>query len=781
MHKSKAWFVALKGLKLKYHFFFKILSYFLLLLIPLSAVSSMYYLNMKSMNEKEILSKMQKDMVAISSGVDLYLRTIQENHYNLLQDNTVHASLYKEEAISLEERVKLYDINRVLMRTGSIVFPYVQDVFLFVDDKRVYSGNGTDNFDLFFSKFHPLEKYPASFWRSKMADNKKYELLQPTAYTDGRMVVPVINKHLVNGEYATVVSLLSLSSINTIFEQNSYIESTNYFIFDQEGVLIHSYGADKKEDLQETADQAAAYIANNEMDISKGYDSIKLGGGKGYLYYKTSDASGWKYVSYTLANEISNPASRLIQFIFIIFLAIFVLTVLLAIWLSIRIYSPIRKLSALIEDLKDEDGHENHSDGYLENSEVHRIGSRMLQLADRKKYFQSKFQNVSNQYMEQALLNLLKGQYKGDLGHLEQYLRENYSFEGKTYMCCIVQFHFYDAFYKEIQDVERFNILSKLRNVIAGLIQPHMKAAVIEYNTELYACMMDGAERPRLDKVLQGLYDTFSSDIHYYQLLIGAGRVHDSINGARASFDEAFAAIERMFDKPGSHIVYAGEADVKKHYYYSFHDERQLINFLQAGQEQELYEKLHSIMDLNRKQGVSSGVLQQLHAALRSTAVKFAYDKQLILELDQNFTKEAGKHELNKLKQFFSQVLVRNQEKVREDSKQEQLTEQIIQYVDEHLTEDLYLERIAEQMDVSAKYISKIFKEKTGTNLTDYIGLSRIKLARKLLVQTNIPIHEIGNQVGIYSRTTFLRTFKKWEGIAPAEYRQMHQGIESSN
>ncbi|MGI2293606.1 helix-turn-helix domain-containing protein [Paenibacillus sp. GXUN7292] len=781
MRKSKALFETLKGLNMKYRFFFKILSYFLLLLIPLSAVSSIYYFKMKSMNEKEIHSKMQKDIASISSGVDLYLRTIQENHYNLLQDNTVHAYLYKEEAISLEERVRLYDINRVLMRTGSIVFPYVQDVFLYVDDKRVYSGNGTDDFDLFFTKFHPLEKYPASFWRSKMAENKKYELLQPTAYTDGRMVLPVVNKQLVNGEYATVVSLLSLNSINMIFEQNSYINATNYFVFDQQDTLIHSFAADKKAHLQETADQAAAYIKNNEIDLSKGFDFIKLGREEGYLYYEMSDASGWKFVSYTTADQISNPASRLIQFIFIVFLAIFVLTVMLAVWLSIRIYSPIRKLSALIEDLKEEDGQVNHTDGHLESSEVHRIGSGLRQLADGKKYYQSKFQNVSHQYMEQALLQLLKGQYKGETGELEQYLRENYNFEGKTYMCCVVQFHFYDAFYKEIQDVERFNILSKLRNVIAGLIQPHMKAAVMEYNTELYACMMDGAERARLEKVLQGLYDTFSSDIHYYQLLIGAGCVHDSITGARASFDEAFAAIERMFDKAGSHIVYAGEADVKKHYYYSFHDERQLINFLQTGQEEELYEKLHSIMDLNRKQGVSSGVMQQLYAALRSTAVKFAYDKQLILELDQNFTKEAGKHELNKLKSFFSQVLVRNQEKVREESKQEQLAEQIIKYVDEHLTEDLYLERIAEQMDVSAKYISKIFKEKTGTNLTDYIGLNRIKLARKLLVQTNLPIHEIGNQVGIYSRTTFLRTFKKWEGIAPVDYRQMHQGVEKSN
>src|SRR5690606_6372613 len=130
----------------KYRFFIRILSYFLLLLIPLIIISTIYYMHLKAMNENEIRERLQRDIVAVGQNVDLYLRTIQENHLNLLSDNTIHRYLYPDELLTLHERVELNEIHRVLMRASNIVYPYVQQLFMYIDDTRVFHGNGADEF-----------------------------------------------------------------------------------------------------------------------------------------------------------------------------------------------------------------------------------------------------------------------------------------------------------------------------------------------------------------------------------------------------------------------------------------------------------------------------------------------------------------------------------------------------------------------------------------------------------------------------------------------------------
>ncbi|MDF2718793.1 MAG: AraC family transcriptional regulator, partial [Paenibacillus sp.] len=79
---------------------------------------------------------------------------------------------------------------------------------------------------------------------------------------------------------------------------------------------------------------------------------------------------------------------------------------------------------------------------------------------------------------------------------------------------------------------------------------------------------------------------------------------------------------------------------------------------------------------------------------------------------------------------------------------------------------------ITEYMNRSPKYVSRIFKEKTGMNITEYMNRVRIDQAKLLLAGTDMTIGDIAERVGINSRTTFLRIFKKTEGIAPQSYRK---------
>ncbi|MBU3113337.1 response regulator transcription factor [Clostridium lacusfryxellense] len=95
----------------------------------------------------------------------------------------------------------------------------------------------------------------------------------------------------------------------------------------------------------------------------------------------------------------------------------------------------------------------------------------------------------------------------------------------------------------------------------------------------------------------------------------------------------------------------------------------------------------------------------------------------------------------------------------------------IIDFINEHIDEDLSLVSLAERSYFNPSYLSRLFKQIKGSNITEYIIEVRVDKAKKYLCDYNRKIHDIGNSVGYESPQSFTRFFKKATGITPQEYR----------
>ena len=112
------------------------------------------------------------------------------------------------------------------------------------------------------------------------------------------------------------------------------------------------------------------------------------------------------------------------------------------------------------------------------------------------------------------------------------------------------------------------------------------------------------------------------------------------------------------------------------------------------------------------------------------------------------------------------------QEEDQESLQRYNQTLQIIhRYIDEHLQEDISLTALAEQVYLNPVYLSRVYKQITGQNLSHYTTRRRVEKAMELLSRPELKINEIGYQVGYESPAHFSRTFKKITGLTPAEYR----------
>ena len=97
----------------------------------------------------------------------------------------------------------------------------------------------------------------------------------------------------------------------------------------------------------------------------------------------------------------------------------------------------------------------------------------------------------------------------------------------------------------------------------------------------------------------------------------------------------------------------------------------------------------------------------------------------------------------------------------------------ICAYINEHCTDDLHLEAIAEMAGFSKFHFTRLFREYTGTTFYKYLNKKRIEKAEQLLVDPTIPIMEVAFSSGFASNSAFIRMFKQIKGCTPKEFRKM--------
>lgn len=120
----------------------------------------------------------------------------------------------------------------------------------------------------------------------------------------------------------------------------------------------------------------------------------------------------------------------------------------------------------------------------------------------------------------------------------------------------------------------------------------------------------------------------------------------------------------------------------------------------------------------------------------------------------------------------FSSALPRGPIKV---SKSQLWMKDILSYIDTHLAERISLLHLSQQALVSPEHFSRVFKQMTGYHLPDYLNAKRILAVRDQLIQTDLPVAEIGHMCGFESISHFHRIFKKQLQCTPAQFRKKYR------
>jgi AraC-like DNA-binding protein len=100
--------------------------------------------------------------------------------------------------------------------------------------------------------------------------------------------------------------------------------------------------------------------------------------------------------------------------------------------------------------------------------------------------------------------------------------------------------------------------------------------------------------------------------------------------------------------------------------------------------------------------------------------------------------------------------------------------EKILFFINNHYSEAITLETVADSLGFSKYYVSRQFKSCTHCNFCDYLNKVRSKAAAEMLRSSDFSITEIAMRAGFQSIASFNRTFKSIFGCSPTKYRSQY-------
>ena len=102
--------------------------------------------------------------------------------------------------------------------------------------------------------------------------------------------------------------------------------------------------------------------------------------------------------------------------------------------------------------------------------------------------------------------------------------------------------------------------------------------------------------------------------------------------------------------------------------------------------------------------------------------------------------------------------------------------DEICEYIEQNCSLEMSTALLAHRLGFSRAYFSTFFKKSTGVSVSDYLLMCRINRAKLLMSENSLSVSEIAERVGFSEVSSFIRAFRRKEGITPLQYRKKIEG-----
>lgn len=724
---------------------------FLLILVPISILTTIFYLNLRKQLIAEVNHQQQYAMEHIKENIDRRI-----NDFRVVSSRLSHSERVSPYTINMGGLSRMNAVEQIrsyhnLNDHFEEIMIYYKDQSLFIFNKgecpfsvlseSTYRAEGSwDNaaFQAFLDSTLTMRFSPEGGWLRDISSNKRY------------FVIAMPQPNYSSNPYGTLLGLIDYDTINQMIATlTGNLEGTAFIVNDQDEILFTS------RNHFPLADQHIFGIVKNALsaDLSEG----EINGQDVSIIESRSSLTQWRYIMLIPKNQFQRTFfedrwALLTTTIFIILAGI-----LLGILVAYRNYKPIYRIKGFIpRQLETNKENEIESIGYA-MQEISSNNAVLMQQVERSRV--SRASNLVSYLVSGA-------QDVSDNEFIAQLESAGISLTDSDYCMAVLQFP-RSLRTGEIEELSKsINLFSEGRALCFNLAIKRMIAVFLSMNKS------DLIFHDHINELAELVNKIMSC-----QPRIGVGNICTKIERLNQSLMEAIAAAEAT-DKGEDQVIFFSQLKTWQEegkYWYPAQAQLRLLQAIRHGNRaitdqaiQELSQQLFS-----KRAHVDDQMISFLTACITARTLQLADEINMPLD-EYEISKLIYYGTLEEYMALFSQ-LCRSMLKHVEQQKKSLLFkqhEEIKAYIDEHFSDNnLSLGSIAEKFGMTASGLSRFFRENEGINFIDYLTNLRISAACELLVNTDLKVSDIVKQVGYLDLPNFTRKFTKIIGTSPGKYR----------
>lgn len=740
------------------------LSFLLLTSLIIAIVCSILFALFSWSTAGEV-GRISESMLKQNSFVSHVIRNQVYNAGNhLLSDKAIVTAMFSKEKNRIEE----YNAANAI-RKLQLTFPFIQMIGIYNGFSEEYintKGVTTAQENELLDKLRAgREAYFNFFPRQVMdpVDGKLRNVLTFVLFPGYNSYLPSKGAIVINVDEAYIQTMIG--------GYKNYSTSMLYVMDDQGIVLTHSDPGYFMENLS-----AEAYVGRIlEEPREAGHFDFYVDGDKYLASFEKSSEMNWVFVSVSRYSDLLSNMNLIRRATLAIAVSMFLICFLASVWLTNRTYNPLGRLL---------DKNLGQQPIGLHAKRVNEYDLLETTFADIRAKLNSMESAVTVAHRAD-LLHRLKG---SQLDFVRAFAE---SWEGPFFLVILLKIDSLHTF----QRLHSAQTQAQIEYAICRIAQE-----MLERESSTQSVVIEDGEigivlqlpEPAYPVVLISLLEEIQVKIRGYckvSLTVGIGPVVSTADRIRESYDGACESIRYRFYEGKGRIFEYRDQDRERFpgdAAYPDRQEKKILDAIRMGNRQYAAAETAQFMRLLKQFEYSQAIfflnqlISSLYKQFGSLNGKEQSGSELLLGLIKDLPAHETLEEIEGALQEAAESLCHCLEETAHHQHAE-IIETICSYVNEHYSKpDLSLEWMAGEVNLSRGYLGKLFKSRCLMSFNDYLNSVRLEKAKQLLRETDEPIQQISERVGIYNTTYFYTLFKKMHQMSPAQYRnRMNNNLKS--
>lgn len=708
-------------------FFKYLISYLLILLIPILFINILFGHRFIKAYKKEIQTQTATDLNYLGQLIDTELKNIStivdQMHISMDFDN------YHFIDAPLESRSYLNH-----MTAYSITNPLISEIGIYLrGEDYMFLNQSTCQVDLFLDNMYHFEKFSPQ------------EMKNLLLYADHRIVLPQ-QQITIPGKTDSFLTILE-----PLYTDYQTVRGICLF-------FIRS--SDLEQLVQSRLGKYDAYFSITDMNGDIIFSTSPLSGQPFFESEYHSEQTGWIYTAYAPESQKFVEKINTLNQELLITTLLAILASGIVIYILMRLnYSPIHQLkekasSLLLDKTSPQNG-------------LEAISNTLDFLSDQNRYLADKLESSTAAIKSSRIHRLLTGHYMS----LEDFNMDtedlNMGYQHNYFFVTVILIH---------GNINNYDALALFMQKFLSTSMECFYTFTPEPDKIIFIHGIAKERQKEIEAILKQLILSVKNS-YPLDITIGVGKVYSGTRSIPRSYLEARSALDYRFVKGNGTVILFQHllAQDNETIPYPKYPLEQLREAVALSDHDKIHEWVHVLIEYIQKKRLplfaAKGICFDILSSFIEKTSSINYRLPDTVDMSSLTHMETVDDVISLIQKMEEQIDEDSENHQKQDS--DFLLDEMKSYIaDNCLRCEFSIQETAEHFHMLLPNLSQFFKEKTGRNILDYSTEFRMQKAKELLANPKLPLKDISQQVGYYNVSSFIRRFKQIQGMTPGDYRK---------